>query len=489
MPTTIPPTNTTPASAFVLNGQVPLDGVIDLSGLAFPQRVWFKYTLGSLDFSLATWALGGYPTPDFRPTWNYYLNDPNGIPFNNDAGTGIVETFLENSVGIPEVGSIYISLENGYFSTTPNAPITFYISVSSNAALPAGSILVNNDIDSYPMTLVNPDGTPTQVRSFVAGESAAILENGISLWSDKTDNGIVKLYTDQLVFIEDISWPRGHLRAPISSNRTDTFYIAQFQVAPGKITTVSQAGDLGPTEWIITNITYTKANFYHIAPSFVDNDIIYVHVTFDPWISYYGVAKFHKSTQILDSIFLDADDEDYNWDGFYGNEFLVLPDDNFLLMFSSYDDIGSQVRMYNASGTLVRTFTIDNGDINHIAYAGAGYTSFWAWTFTYTDFDSRFTEFRIGDGVILNDFTVKTTSGGASFSSDPTGPANLYGVPECCPFITIPVPLPPYGTPSGGGTPTASPGLFKIVTNKRTDHDGTSNVKIPNPTFKTGLMP
>jgi hypothetical protein len=462
MPITLSPTNTTPETAFVLNGQTPLDAIVDLRGLANPQRIWFRYNLGTLYYGWAVWAHYEQSTDGvqgYNPRYKFYFDDPYGTP-SATGGPWPTTAYGEDAVGVPKTGVLYISLENGYVGATfvPTTTTSLRIDVHENAALPAGSPIINNDIEGFPMTLLSPTGEPTQIRSFVAGESAANLENGISLWSEAGDTNTLHLYSADLQLITEITWPRGHLRAPISSNRKDTFYAATRNIAPGEIASFSQTGGPGP-EWSITNLAYTRTDFYHIAPSLVDSDVIYVYVSFTPYISgYFGISRFHKSTQAIDPRFVSADDATYNLGGFYGNEFLVLPDDSTLLMFRG--DADSKVKLFSSSGTLVRDFVIPGADVNRIAYDGVTYTAFWTWSFLKDTFESRFTRFRISDGVILEQFTVPTTSSGQIVSDVTGAPLSLFGVPECCPFLTTTTELPPYGSlppeevcPAGVGFP------------------------------------
>src|SRR5262245_59443195 len=465
MPISIPPTNTTPGTAYVLNGHTPLDATIDLRGLANPQRVWFTYTLGASDFGLATSATfePAVGSNGFRPKFQFRANDPLATPY--QSGTQYpVEAFTEAAVGMPRVGdTVYISLENGYVgSYAPTTITSLAVQVSPNTTIPIGSPIINNDIAGDPMTLVTPTGEPTQLRSFPGGESAANLVNGVSLWSEKSSNLTLHLYDAELFLLTNVTWNRGHLRAPIASNRIDTFYVATRSLVPAKITTISQTGVLGPTEWSPTGFSYTTGAIYHAAPSWVNTDIIYLYAFFynSPTssvpVNTYGVSKFHKSTHIVDPVFIDADDPNYNFGGFYGNEFLELPGESFLLMFRW--DTDSKVKFFDASGALVRTFVIPNADLNRIAYDGATYSAFWTWSFTKTNFDSHFIKFRISDGAILADFTLPTTSSGTTFSSYPaSSTANLFGVPESCPLLTPPVELPPYGLPGPPGPEPAPP--------------------------------
>ena len=495
MPVSIPPTNTTPATAYVLNGHVPLDATIDLRGLANPQRVWFKYTLGANEFGWAAYATGD---AGFRATITYRYEDPLGAPFQSGHDYP-VEGFIEDAVGVAKIGAIYISLENGYLGAgyVPLFVTNLSIQVSENAASPSGSLIINNDVDGHPLTIVNPTGEPTQLRSFVAGESAANLENGLSLWSDATDTTKLHLYDANLVRLTTITWPRGHLRSPVAGNRLDTFYAASRNLSPGKIVAISSAGVLG-TEWSIANVTYTTANYYHLAPSRIDSDLIYCYVSFVPAVAgYFGLSPFHKSTQTLDPITVDADDPDYNVGGFYGNEFLVLPDDSFLVMFRG--DTDSKVKLFTSSGVWVRDFVIPAASVNRISYDGATYTSFWTWSFTHDTFDSRFIRFRIIDGAILEDFTLPTTSAGNGFSSVPGGASDsLFGVPECCPLLTPPTTIPPYGppgTPPPGPPvetpPTVAPSYFEdpriIRRLRRAPHLAQENVRVFYRTFELDL--
>src|SRR4030095_3398787 len=147
----------------------------------------------------------------------------------------------------------------------------------------------------YLMTVVGPPAAPTQLRSFVAGESAANLVNGLSLWSDAASNTTLHLYDAELLLITNLTWNRGHLRSPLSSNRTETFYAASRGLSPGNMGATSSAGVLG-TEWSITNVSYTTANYYHLAPSLVNDDLLYLYVSFSPYLAgYYGIAKLQQS--------------------------------------------------------------------------------------------------------------------------------------------------------------------------------------------------
>ena len=504
MPISIPPTNTTPGTAFVLNGNVPLDGTIDLRALSNPQKVWFKFTITGLEFGFSAWAT--FENSKFRPMLRFYT-DPFGTDFkHDDSEFGPVEAFTQSAFAVPTIGDVYISLENGYIGSTfiPTTVTKIYINVSSNSALPAGSLIVSNDGVGDPASLVNPTGNPSQIRPIVAGERAAVLENGISLFgSQTTEPNKLYLYDANLTLITIVTYDRGGssaVQAPISSDRHNTFYVATKSEAPGNITTISDAGVILNT-WTVTNLTYTWVNFFHIQPSWLNSDIILVHAGFNPFVSgWNGIARFHKSTQVLDPIYFDATDASWNWQGFFGDEFLTLPNDSTLLMFRAFDDTsGSQVRLFDNTGVLVRTFTISDGDVNHIAYDGAGYTTFWAWSFRYSDFASNFRQFRISDGAVLQNFTLNTTSGTTAFTEiQPTSPTDnqMYGTPESCPFITTAVPLLRYGetepppadasgiymqdtrTSTGGPLP---PTVARTNDKLFTSDSSTVEVKIPDP--------
>jgi len=489
----IPPTNTTPATAFDLAGELPFNDTIDLRALANPQKVWFKFTLNG-EFGFSIWA-----SPDnagvahYKPRYKYYFGlpaDPAVGILQNSSG-GASEFFTETSVGVPKIGTIYISLENNYVGVAyiPTIITTVKIAKIPNTALPQNSILISNDISNFPATIISPTGIPSQLRSFQPnGESGAILNSGVSLWGQGyPDFSKLFLYDANLVKVTEITWPyRNTLRDPISSNLTDTFYVA----AQRKITVISSAGVFGPTVWTVPGSGY----IYFVSPSLVNNDIIYVKTNT-------GIGKFHKSTEILDAAFLPIEigvGPLYSMDGYYGHEFLVMLDDSIVTLYSpTYlnPDKRGKIVHYGPTGSVIKEIMADFEDVNRIHH-GRSTTraisdTIWLWSYD-ENFNSQFIEFNLTSGARLHEFTLGTTSSGSDISWDGT-PISLFGVPESCPLIITPMPLSAYGP--GGGEPSPGPaapdGIYFINPTKATKHDSYYTAiekKIPDPTIKTALL-
>jgi hypothetical protein len=481
--TTIPNTASTPASAFDVTALLPLDGVCDLTGVANPQTIWLKYTIGPSDFAWSVWATGEIAPGTFHPGIYFY----DGIPadpdsdFFQEGSTAVVEGFIEDSIDVAITGTLYIRIINT-FGGAPTLPTTVYVDRIPNTAVPVNAPIINNDISGYPATILSPTGDPSQIRSFVAGESGAMLANGVSLWSDATDHTLLKLFDADLALITTVTWPsRAQLRAPISSNGVDTFWVGNFDVAPAKINTVTAAGVLG------SEITLTTFRLHHVAPSMVDVDILYLIGLLSVSPFTYGIWKYHLASTTLDAAPFITEPANYSLRGFYGRELVPLSDGRVLVMLQKDEGEGdSKVTLYDTTGAVVRDFPLDDNDVNHIAL-GADGTTFWVWTFTDGAFDSQFIEFRISDGVRLQEFTLPTTTSGSHFSSDPTSPSSpLFGVPECCPMVITRVPLPPYGppppTPAEELPPYVSPSYFEdpriIRRLRRAPHLSQENVRV-----------
>jgi hypothetical protein len=508
----IPPTNTTPATAYDLTGLLPLSDTIDLTGMSGSlnnQKTWYKFTF-STEFAISIWAqkeefggtTGAYT--GFSPNIRYWF----GLPSNPDAdwiessSLGPVEIFAETSIGVPSTITVYISIHNGHVwagqpIVTPTVPTLIKCEKALNIAVPAGSVLVSNDTPDHPAVFVKPDGTFSQVRPFVAlGESSAILENGISLWAkDNGDHTQLVLYDVNFVEITTVTWPiRDALRDPISSNRIDTFYIG----SDDKVTTISSVGVLGDTTWTIPTASYV----WHIAPSLVDDDIIYIKTNS-------GIHKFHKSTSVLDTAFIPytilvGGMPYFNLDGFYGQEFIVMPDDTIVTLYSSTvynpDPLKrGETVYYNPDGTVIREILMQDEDVNRIAYgSGVSVTTrssirrVWTWSYTF-EFKSRIVEYDLTTGFILFEFTLNSTSYSISFTEEEI-PDEMFGIPESCPLTTTTVDLPPYGEdvvipPDPPATDVS--GIYFINPVKTTKHDSYYNdieKKIPNPTIRTALI-
>jgi len=509
----IPPTNTSPATAYDLTGLLPLTDTIDLTGLANPQKVWFKFTLNG-EYALSTWIKE--ETSNFTSKIKYYLELPANpaVGILQQGNFGIVEFFIEQAIGVPKTGTVYISIENFYTfpgspTATPTVPSDIKFASVPNIGIPAGSLIISNDSVGYPATFVGPDGTVAQIRSFVPnGESSAMLDSGISLWSESPDYTKLTLFNANFEEITNLTWlVRNSLRAPISSNRVDTFYIAD----DDKITTVSSTGVLGATVWTVP----TVSQLYFIHPSMVNNDIIYVK-TWD------GICKFHKSTSILDAAFipyelLSGATIYYEMYGFYGEEFVVMDDDTIAVLYSA--TFANPVKKgkivhYNTSGSVISEMISDNEDVNRIGYGPSitaavtklGITTFTTfrtiieWSYD-IEFQSVFATWDIYGNVRYSLVTMHTTGTGYTINDVTVLPAKMFGVPESCPLTTTTVALPPYG---GGSEPNISQlsiemmtglpdlsGIYFINPNKATKHDSYYNDnerKIPNPTIKTALL-
>jgi len=102
--------------------------------------------------------------------------------------------------------------------------------------------------------------------------------------------------------------------------------------------------------------------------------------------------------------------------------------------------------------------------------------SFWVWTHltTAANATSVFQNIKVSDGSILTTRNHATYEIGAWQGLETATPTSRFGNSYSCPFMIL---------------RTAPPGLYVIVPNRRTDTNGTADVAIPTPTFKTALMP
>lgn len=168
------------------------------------------------------------------------------------------------------------------------------------------------------------------------------------------------------------------------------------------------------------------------------------------------------------------------WDGSIGTavanyrptDILMLADNTVVIIYMRTSDSKSIIiRRYDLASTQLNTVTITTTDgitvSPRLGYArDAAY--FWAWLPTANGV-SFLKKFKASDFSL----TIDTTIPNVFETSIQTATPSLIYVSDSCPIIETP----------------STPGVFKIVPDKRSDSNGAVDVAIPNPTFKTALLP
>jgi hypothetical protein len=109
-----------------------------------------------------------------------------------------------------------------------------------------------------------------------------------------------------------------------------------------------------------------------------------------------------------------------------------------------------------------------------MAWAYDSPNSFWVQTHNATG-ASVFTNIQVSNGFVLRTREQQEYELGVYNTTETAAPITRFGNSSSSVFIILHIPAPP--------------AMYVIVVNKKYDTNGLASIAIPNPTFKTSLMP
>src|SRR5438128_4060864 len=347
-------------------------------------------------------------------------------------------------------GMAYYLRVSGSGAGVPHA-YTISVYAGPTASAPAGSLFVSDDTAGFPLAILSgSDGTVLRfVSPFPAGESADVIATGAHqgriLVYDKSTAHLV-LYDPQFTVLTDIAYRSladlsDHTFSIRTNRAISTFYVSDPKdTGHGNkqtVTTVSSAGVLGPTTWVLPNQGPLIDG--GLAPS-LDETILYVvnsantnAAPVNRWDLVNNVALSDLVAGIV---------------GYSTYEILVLADGTLVVMYQNNTSANAPMAQhYAANGTTLNTYTFTGSASfdTRLASAPDDPVSFWAWTKLATGTGlSRFTNVQVSDGAVLTTFDALQYQRGVYNTSVGTNlnPQPRFGHSESCPFlITRPSPI------------------------------------------------
>lgn len=452
----MPPANTSFATAVDL-GALPADVTqtdIHDGGTGLNYTVYYKFTAPADAIVIGAWGFSTIADA-YRTVIRPYLG-PAGAPTQvlGIGGTNVPIQF-------PVTGGSEYFLE---FSKTNNvAPTSLRVrvEVAPLGTIVNGNIMVNDDTHGFPMAIVSHlvDYTVINFRqNIVAGESGCRLPAGVIALEDR-DTTSISFYSarDFSLIRNDTSFAAANLiiRSCLGANK---FYIGS-QTSPSVVKSFNTLGVVLATHTLSTN------------------NIVSLAARNDETVLYYannGVGEQIRRWDLVNDVALT--DLTVGDAGIAIDDILYLANDTIVSVHENLVGNTVECRNYSPAGVLLHTYTCPNnlGSHSKLAYANDDPVSFWNWTHdSFTR--SRFQNIRVSDGTVLTDRLQMEYEGGVYNGSETDTPVSRFGNSFSCPFMIYYVPAPP--------------SMYILTPNKRTDTDGNQNVAIPNPTFKTGLIP
>lgn len=418
-----------------------------VTGQEFIFDQWYKYTGTSAFPSLGVFGFGHLTdyeadlevfSPDAVTSYNIFgLNVPVQFAVSNG-----VDYFLKFAGG-------------GLFAT---ANLTLSVIAGPNSTAPIEAILVNDDQDGYPLIVLSSTvdyEVLKLVSPFVSGEQGDGLPTQTRyLFSNDNDDSF-NLYESDLTFLQTIaSFGTGSpiIRTCLGANK---FYGGH--ASTGEVRSIARDGTLGAI--------HNTGNVIGGIAASNDETILYnargtANQAIRRWDLVNDIALSDLAAGIANYAPLD----------------ILVPEDDSIIVGYTRAGIEHSIRRYNAAGTLLNTYTFSaTNELGvRLAYSKDDPTAFWAWFRNTTTNLMTFKKIRISDGTILVTRIHARFEAGASEETPTATPTALFGASFCCPFVIV-------------SSSVVPGGLFVVVTDRRSDTNGTEDTAIIA-FFKTGYI-
>lgn len=426
--------------------------------------------------------------------WNYNPNHTSQLRvFSSPTSSPVYLGFGGSNVPIqfPATGAtsyLFRTVRVGPGHSTPGINLLQIDSVEPQQ-INIGDIVDPDDFEGLPVGIIGGSNTLTFRKPFANGEQGDILVTGVMLMHDNfgTDQPL-HLYDfefNEILIITSLPAGDKYIR---TNNGLNLFYVVSSVISGSILYTIDSDGNIGSTTW---NLGAIKIGDYAENGGIASNN--------DGTILYYttvagnfAVQRWDLTNDVALTDFLPL------VSGYSIIDMLIDTDDSIIIGYyetSSGHDFF--VRRYDDGGNLLNTYNF--GDTHstispRLAYSINNPDSFWIWLHAISNEDPRtfFKEIDVTTGSVLEtresvEFELGTYDGEIT----PT-PYARYGVSQSCPFWQFnageePPPPPPPTNPLSG--------IYVLELNKRNDTVyitldpvTSEDVKIPDPTYKTGFV-
>jgi len=452
------PTNTSFATAVTI-AAFPCDITqtdINDGGVNF--TVFYRFVAPLSARVIGAWGFSGNIGSGYRPTIFPYTG-PAGAPV---AVLGIAAQNKPIQFPVNPGIEYFLEFRKNLDNAGPNqVRVRCEVAPLGNPA--PGDILVNDDTPGFPMWI----GTPTtnnETRNFVkdmaAAEAGDIVPTGRLLLEEASDNSVRLYETVNFTQLFNSGTLTGTLRIKSNADR-NLFYVGRYTGGQAFYRTITPAGVMSG------EVTLTGEDQIDGLCANPSNLILYM--------AEFGSAGAIRRWDIPGVTFLSnlaAGIANYQIP-----DIQVLADGTILALYHNLVSQDVNIKRYSAAGAVLNTYSlgVQTGTTKpRMAWAFDSPTSFWAWTHTNTG-TSIFTNIRVSDGTVLTTRNQQEYESGVYNNPETATPVTRFGNSFSCPFMILHIPAPP--------------AIFVNVVGKKTDTNGLIDVKIPDPTFKTALLP
>ena len=461
----MPPTNTSFADAVDL-GSLPADVTqTDINDGGVNYDVYYKFTAPASTVVIGAWGFSGNIGSGYRPKIYPYIG-PAGSP------TSILNINAQNiPIQFPVTAGqeYFLKFEKNTDTAGPES-LRVRVEVAPNATIAVGDIIVNDDTTGFPLAVLsssNDYGVKKFIKDIACGESGDILSDGTNMLSDDDNSGNVIIYDNQFneLHVVTLAYSTDQNTRIRAHKEDEEFWIGSTVGGNIQINSVTKNGVVDADLTLISGLVGGLAVNRNKSRLYISTgEFSLTNAPVTTWTLPGGVQVSDLAAGIA---------------GYATRDIIVLEDDTILVAYNKTSGAPFDViiKRYNVSGMELNSYTVDGNILSCIlASAVDSPDSFWVWVHDVpASGNSSFVNIRVSDGTVLSTIVQAEYELGIYNLAETATPVARFGNSFSCPFFIM-----LSGPPAG---------LFKIVTSKRTDHNGTNDVAIPNPTFRTALLP
>ena len=456
-----PPANTTFATAVNI-AVFPYDVTqSDINDAGTNFTVYYKFIAPANARVMGAWGFSGNIGAGYRPTIFPYLG-PAGAP------VSVLSIAAQNKpVQFPVVaGSEYFLEFVKNANTAGPESLRVRVEVAPLTSIANGNIIVTDDATGFPLAVLSQTVDNTNINfvdDMPAGEAGDMLPSGIWAHEEAADSTI-KVVSSAFIVQSTSAAQVGTIRLR-SARSGNKFYVGlSDNPNPVIVKTLSILGVFGVDHSLTGNTT-----IHSLCPT-VGEDILYhaasgTNVPVRKWDLINDVQLANLAAGIAGSEIPDI---------------IVLLDGTICALYHDTATHDVNVKHYSAAGAVLNTYALGvqtSSTKPRMAYASDDPTSIWVWTHN-TLGVSKFRNITVATGAIPTTRTHTVYEGGAYGGAETATPTARFGSSFSCPFFIM-------VTAGRNGIYIFDPGK----PNDTLNNGGVlTDVAIPDPTFRTGLL-
>jgi hypothetical protein len=440
------PPNLTPETATLLVPSVPvtLDVTDAPTNADFPSTcdttgyhaVWFTFTTGPNARAIAVKAdIGPEGGSNYDPRLSIWTGTPPALTQYKVIGPSLTQNFCGNLVGgywfeVPVTPSTtyYFQVTDANNTSPLGTNLVTELRTAPELPVPVGSIAISDDSDGYPVAIMSAvDGSFLRFLPFPAGELTDTVPSGeMCTQNGETDTGVAVLDAT-FTQIAAVDFAPNFVGA-IKSDRNSTFYVMTRAGGAVTVHTVSKAGVLGGTTWVLPANSSTARAW---AVTRDGATLYYLQTTANTAVHAYD---------LVNSVALPDLHAGFAGESLAGNlgDGYVASDGTILFAYTSASAI--TIRRFDAAGNVVQTYPLKTGSLVtlvHWCFADDVPGSFWAWGLKSANTDpALLRRVQLSDGATLAEFEVLVMN-----TSGEPADGNPFAISNSCPVWVLPVAL------------------------------------------------